>query len=116
MEGNLVKGWTPDYREDSTLAKKLIVGGVDVAYEKLNKKIFLRKISLQLTLQDSSMRAFPLVSQDTLSLSQIREVRRKSPIDLRGDMPTTGARLVKPFAVIGVSVGLIISLFYLRSG
>lgn len=115
VEGNLVKNWFPTVVIDSSLVQKLIIGGVDISYKKHQAGNYERTVSMQLTLQDSVMRAFPLSYKDTLSLPQIRQIRRKSPLSLRGDLPTATARLVKPFVVVGLSVAGIVSLFYLRS-
>lgn len=115
VNGSPVEAYTPPYVLDSTTSRQLIVSQASVSYERLGPKRYLRQLSLRLTLQDSSLQAFPLTYTDTLSKSQLKQAFRASPYALQGDMPTPEARWILPAALITASVGGFISLFFLRS-
>ena len=100
---------------DSNRQLVVRIGEPNVSYEKLEKKRFVRSIRLSLQIQDSSSQFRNLTHQDTLELRQLKTVFRQSPAALRGDKPTAWAKWGAPATLIGLSVGGVISLFYLRS-
>ena len=107
--------WTPLFTKDTTSQRQLQLANLEVVYEVVDKQLFQRNLSLYLTIQDSMVRSYPLSFMDTLNLSQLKTVRRASPGGLKGDMPTTGARIIKPLVAVLASFAGVISLFYLRS-
>lgn len=112
---NMPTGFLPSASVDSSSQKVVRIGEPDIRYEKAGKKRFVRSIRLSLQIQDSSSHFRSLSYQDTLALTQLKMVYKSSPAALRGDKPTAWAKWGAPATLIGLSVGGVISLFYLRS-
>jgi hypothetical protein len=101
---------------DSLSATRVQVYPPSLQYQRLENKQFQR--SLQLTIQETTSEqptAYSYQHRDTLSADAFREIWKQSPPLLRGEDPRPAARFGKPIALIGTSILLIVSLFYLRS-
>lgn len=112
VEEHFLTLWTLD----SLSATKVQVYPPTLQYQRLENKDFQR--SLQLTIRETTGEeptAFSYQYTDTLSTDAFRIVWKQSPPALRGEDPRPAARFGKPIALIGTSILLIVSLFYLRS-
>ncbi|MEZ4829219.1 MAG: hypothetical protein R3C61_23475 [Bacteroidia bacterium] len=102
---------TTDSLSDATLT----IGTPRVTYQSLGKKRYLRRMDIRLKGSGEMAVDTTLSYTDTLSGKALRQYNRQSPENLRADDPTLLGKWVKPMMLIGVSVGGVISLFYIRS-
>lgn len=101
---------------DSSARRSLEIRQPEVQYRRIGGELYRRSLRLQLLVTENSIsQGLSPVFEDTLSLVQLRAIRRASPPALRGDLPTAGARIWRPAALIAGSAALVVSLFYLRS-
>ncbi|MEM7656572.1 MAG: hypothetical protein AAF399_10620 [Bacteroidota bacterium] len=101
---------------DSTATTHLQLYPPTISYQTLDDRHYQR--SLQLTIQErieEEEAVFSYQRMDTLSAPDFQKVWKNSPPVLRGEDPRNRARIGKPIALIGSSILLIVSLFYLRS-
>jgi hypothetical protein len=114
-EGEWPDSWRPTFQQDSLATQKITTGELIISYHRLKKATFRREIELPLSIQDSVFRSEILSFSDTLSLDQIREIRKKSPSAFKGDAPGRLATIVRPIIFVTASVAAVVSLFYIRS-
>lgn len=115
INGPIFEGYAPAVKMDAHANRRLTVGFPEIVYQGLGKEKTMRRITLNLQIEDSTLQSEILSYQDTLTTQGLKEVYRKSPKALRGENPTKGFRWGMPILLIGGSVGGIVSLFYFRS-
>ncbi|MDX2248917.1 MAG: hypothetical protein SF052_19165 [Bacteroidia bacterium] len=107
--------YLPEGGMDTLSANKLIIGNPRVSYQYLKKKKYLRRVEVRLKISGEMTADTTLFYSDTLSGKALRNINRQSPDMLRAEDPTMLGKWVKPLALIVVSAGGVISLFYIRS-
>jgi len=115
VSGQLLADFFPTYAIDSSANKRLQVLKPEVHYEQMADKRIMRKIEIPYNVKDSLIESFRLSHVDTLDLLAFKKIHQDSKDDLRGESPTLVARWLRPAAILGLSVGGIIALFYVRS-
>lgn len=114
LSGDFLKDWMPPYTID-TSGSSLFMAPPEITYAGIGKKQYCRSLKVFLNLQDSVMRSEVLTFSDTLSLKQVKAVRRASPKTLKGDTPGFSAKIARPMVIVASSIALIVALFYIRS-
>jgi len=114
-EGAWPDSWRPTFKKDSLADQKITFGEVDITYKRLEKDRFKREIAIPLSIQDTAFRSEILTFSDTLSLDQIRAIRKKSSPPFKGDAPGRLATTFRPIIFVIASIAALVSLFYLRS-
>ncbi len=100
---------------DTNASLRLQLSSPVVVYEKLKKKQYRRALTLVIIRRDSLARADTLHYADTLENRNLQRLLREGPDELRGEDPRFVGKWLKPIALITLSIGLILGLFYLRS-
>lgn len=114
-EGEWPNSWRPTFKQDSLATQKIILGELDMSYKRVAKNQFKREIAIPLNVQDTVFRSEILTFSDTLSLTEIRIIRKKSPRPFKGDAPGRLATTLRPIIFVTASVAALLSLFYIRS-
>ena len=86
-----------------------------VEFEKLDGENFVRTIQSDLVFTDSTEHRTGLTHTDTIYKKDIPNVRKTDIRELRGEDPRIRAKYLRPAIGIAGSLGIIISLFYIRS-
>ena len=86
-----------------------------VSFEKLDSKKILRKLEVEMTVDQKSGQMKMLSYQDTLSRKDLRKVRSTKHPALKGEHPGLFKRYILPAAALAGGVASIASLFYIRS-
>lgn len=107
--------YLPDLVSDTLSAHTLSIGNPRVTYQRMEKKTYLRRLEVRLKISGEMPADTTIFYSDTLSGKALRQINRKSPEFLHAEDPTLMGKWVKPLAIIAVSVGGVISLFYIRS-
>ncbi|MEM6346150.1 MAG: hypothetical protein AAF927_19835 [Bacteroidota bacterium] len=115
VSGQILETYFPPFATDSSASKRLQVLKPEVSYEQIADKRITRRLEIPYNVKDSLIESFRLSHMDTLDLLTFKQIHRQSKDDLRGESPTFGARWLKPGLMLGLSVGGIIALFYVRS-
>ena len=116
FEGTFVGDWVPKVIFDpSKSSTKVIMGELEINYERIEAQQFKREVIIPMNIQDSTFRSEMLTYTDSLSIEQIREIRKASTAPFKGDAPGRLATLVRPITFVIGSIAGLISLFYIRS-
>jgi hypothetical protein len=116
FEGTFVGDWVPKIVFDpSKSSTKVIMGELEIVYERIEDQQFKREVIIPMNIQDSTFRSEMLTYTDSLSITQIREIRKGSASPFKGDAPGRMATLVRPVTFVIGSIAGLISLFYIRS-
>lgn len=115
ISGQILTDLFPKYQSDSTSAFKLQVLKPEVNYAQLADKRIMRTIEIPYNVKDSLIESFRLRYVDTLQRESFNQIHRESRESLRGESPTFVARWLRPVGILSLSVGGILSLFYVRS-
>ncbi|MEZ4771791.1 MAG: hypothetical protein R3D00_01330 [Bacteroidia bacterium] len=107
--------YLPDLVADTLSSRTLAIGNPRVSYKQVEKKSYLRRLEVRLKIIGEMPVDTTIFYSDTLSGKVLRQINRKSPEFLHTEDPTLMGKWVKPLAIIAVSVGGVISLFYIRS-
>lgn len=88
----------------------------DIEFEKIAPQSFRRSMVMSFSLIDTSKSQSGSVSYaDTLSLAEVRRIRKEALPDLRGGAITALGKLVRPAALVAGSIGAVLLLFRLRT-
>ncbi len=115
VSGQMLEAYFPPFETDSSASKRLQVLKPEVSYTQIPDKRITRRLEIPYNVKDSLIESFRLSHTDTLDLLSFKQIHRESKDDLRGESPTFGARWLKPGLMLGLSIGGILALFYVRS-
>lgn len=117
ISGTIITEWMPEYQVNPSALYELNFSSPLISYSALGQKKYRRSISFSIQRMDSLQNPAPvrLSFADTLNLITIKNVYRNSPKQLKGEDPRPGAKWLKPMTLISLSIGGIISLFFIRS-
>jgi hypothetical protein len=116
LKGTVIAAWLPEWIDDSTANQTLSILTPVISSQLLGKDSVIRSLELRFQWEGKTgLLADQESHRDTLSRADFRRVWRESPLELRGEDPRKLQRWGKPFALVGGSILLIVSLFYLRS-
>ncbi|MEL7532478.1 MAG: hypothetical protein AAFN10_14265 [Bacteroidota bacterium] len=115
VSGQILEAYFPPFETDSSATKRLQVLKPEVSYEQMGDKRITRRLEIPYNVKDSLIESFRLSHTDTLDLLTFKQIHRQSKDDLRGESPTFASRWLKPSLMLGLSVGGILGLFYVRS-
>lgn len=116
FEGTFAGDWVPKIIFDNNKSStKVIMGELEITYKRIEGQQFKREVIIPINIQDSTFRSEMLTYSDSLSIDQIRQIRKASKAPFKGDAPGRMATLVRPVTFVLGSIAALISLFYLRS-
>ena len=116
LKGLKLPLWLPEWVDDSTANQTLSILTPVISSQLLGKDSVVRSLGMRFQWEGKTgLLADQGSHRDTLSRAGFRRVWRESPAELRGEDPRKLQRWGKPFAMVGGSILLIVSLFYLRS-
>lgn len=115
VKGILTPKMKNEIKTNSSGTYKLQVESPLVEYEKMDAENFVRTIQSDLVFTDSSEHRTGLTFTDTLNKKDIPATRRTDIRALRGEDPRFRSKYLKPALGIAGGLGIIISLFYIRS-
>ena len=93
----------------------LSISAPDIQYQKTARHSYLRTLTQPLEIQtpDTLMRE-ALVFQDSLTATELRQVRKSSPKPMKGENPFPTARYIRPALWASGTFLLALGLFYWR--
>ncbi|MEM6265721.1 MAG: hypothetical protein AAGI38_24685 [Bacteroidota bacterium] len=102
--------------QDSTNNRVLQVFPLELTYSRVTKGIFLRQAQARFQIRDSTISTRSFSYTDTLTAVQLQYVRRSSPSGLKGYNPQPFSKWGIPILTVAGSVGVLVGLFFIRSG
>lgn len=112
--GDTLGAWLPLLPADSAARPRVGLSAPEIRYVRLPDGRWTRALQLSLSDSLSGQLRRPL-HLDTLSRAQLRRVIAASPPPLQGKNPLPGPTFFFPAATICASMGLLLSLYYIRS-
>lgn len=107
--------YTTAIHKDTMASQTLNARNPFIQYKPVDKKAYLRRVEMALSITGEKQLDTLLVYEDTLTGNILRKLNRQSPDGLKADDPSVFGRIVKPVGIVVASIGGIISLFYIRS-
>lgn len=115
VSGGIFPADTLLFAYDSLSILEIKIGEALVEFTSLPEKKYIRSLSISIQQKDSILRQKNVRYVDTLHWKLLKQLRKQSSPQLRGDDPSPWGKWIGPALLISAGIGGIFAVFFLRS-